>query len=242
MENSTKLYSWEELYDYTPIRQQDFYSPENSIDPKTGSKWKYLIHMIRSPDSALNKIHFEKPFEESVKNWDIFSTSLVSNEKTVTIGYFGFILDVPFQNILSTNDIDVGSQHHIGFDENGVCKGENAYKLADYINSKINKEIESPDTILERTGNMDWFVEKRYTYGTVYNEIILVGRPGTSIHRDVNIPLTDLIKVKGVYALTGHDSYAVYHNAAKKIAELNKVPVIYVKSSCKNGKGAFASI
>lgn len=206
-ENLAHLESWKTLSQY------DISSHTN---PQKGGEWMHLVHMIRDPKSELNKLHLEKPFSESIANWDVFSTSLVSNQNSSSvIGYFGFILDVPVENIISTNQMDIGLRHQHCF-----ANGE----FTSYGKGKLDKEIRTPATILKNTG-----VGGRYPH----NEIVLAARPGMYIRTQAGMPTTSSIMVKGIYALTGHSDYKPYHDMAEKIAELNKVPIIYIQSDRK---------
>ena len=47
--NIQQLHAWKELYIYRPQNQPELHQPNNDIDPSTGKKWMYLIHMFRDP-------------------------------------------------------------------------------------------------------------------------------------------------------------------------------------------------
>jgi len=247
--NIQQLHAWKELYIYRPQNQPELHQPNNDIDPSTGKKWMYLIHMFRDP-SKIRQEFFTTPFKNLLKTWDVISTSLVSNQNSrAAVGYFGFILDVPISNILSTNYKDIGFQNHVGVewvkDEQGVLKPKviKPYDLVDHINELTNRIIQSPSYILSRTDKMPAHIEdvmrlkKEFPTKTfpahflasfsTYNEIVIVGKPHVHIHPQGGIPPTGYIGVKGLYVMDNPQCQRYYH-LVQQLAMINKVPIIYV--------------
>ena len=242
--NIQQLHAWKELYIYRPQNQPELHQSNNHIDPSTGKKWMYLIHMFRDP-SKIRQEFFTTQFKNLLKTWDVISTSLVSNQNSrAAVGYFGFILDVPISNILSTNYKDIGFQNHVGVTwTNDIPHVKESYDLVDYINQLTNRIIQSPSYILSRTDKRDAHIDdvlrlqKEFPTKTfpahftgsfsTYNEIVIVGKPHVHIHPQGGIPPTGYIGVKGLYVMDNPQCHR-YYDLVKQIAMINKVPIIYV--------------
>ncbi|TXI14551.1 MAG: hypothetical protein E6Q66_05440 [Pedobacter sp.] len=248
--NVKELFAWQELYWYKPIDQPELSRSNNAVDTRLGQHWKYLVHMMRDPDK-LRPEFFSTRFEDIIQKWDVMSTSLVSNEKNSAVGYFGFILDVPPENILSTNYKDIGFYNHAGIDwvnNTPVVKDKNA--LVHHINEKTNRLIQNPAYILSRTGDFDshlndvvrlnkdfpgksfpnHFIASRSSY----NEIVIVSRPGVVIHPQplALIGATKRVYVKGIYVMNNSDYIRVRHyRLINQLAILNRVPVLYIRQN-----------
>lgn len=180
-------------------------SPSASIEfPKLTrrlAKWAnlspplMLVHSVRHNDGAL----FEQPAETALAQWDVVSTSLmdlsrigefsdrpiaawdVHTRDTGAIADINFVLEVPPQNILGTHDRDVYFPNHAGVDP-GTHAVFEPHALADAIRGGFDKNddrsvqryniIKSPNAILRTSPRHQ------------YNEILVVGRPGVSLHAD----------------------------------------------------------
>lgn len=113
----------------------------------------------------------------------------------------GLLLQVPPQNILGTHEHDVWFPNHIGSDRNSAPRGtpknrkflENGYKLADAIFSGKSK-----DGRHDVAGGYNKIVPAKDIINSkldTYNEILVVGRPGVSMH----FKPTGNIKVLGAF-------------------------------------------
>lgn len=118
----------------------------------------------------------------------------------------GFVLDVPPQNILGTHCKNVWFPNHIGADrkKNRPDFFRKGYQLADRIFSGMDKQgrhmapkgynvIKSPRKIWDNTSER-------------YNEILLVGRKGVSMH----FKPTGKIKVKEIIVAPRYHSPTRY--------------------------------
>ncbi|MBF8756175.1 hypothetical protein [Pseudomonas guariconensis] len=180
-------------------------SPRFSLDPhvdRTLYTWEdinerglYLVHAV-----SLQKYHWgdlsKMPAEEALKNWDVFSTSLIAVDKanfswhpeagqpgwaTQLATRVGLLLEVPPQNILGAFNRDVWFPTHAN---------DTRYELAQRILSGEGKrgykvkggyqKIVPPTALLSSGG--------------AYNEVLVVGRPGTCIH----FSPTGNVKVLGI--------------------------------------------
>lgn len=229
------LLAWKELNQYSPKDQTNHHELTNTFNPKRQPKWMHLVHMIRDPESPGNQKYLNTPFVHHSLSWDTFSTSLISNETSwCVIGYFGFILDVPYQNIILTSHRDFGINHYVGINQQANNKYEeivNKGKLWKEILQKRNycPKIESPSAILKNTNNMEYAMQNNNVYFAPHNEIVVARKPHLYMHQGA--PATEPIGVKGIYVLTGHPSFEKYYDMAQKVAKINGVPIIYIKSS-----------
>ncbi len=189
--NYTDLYEWRYLHNYNPKYQIEFHRPNNGVDSRNGRKWMHLVYMINKPmEPERNKL-LTSNFDNIVSNWDAISTSLISNVLLEAYGSIGYILDVPPQNIISTNSSDISFKNHIGTtSSNGNFQRKviNRFALVDYINKNIDRKIIPPRLLIEKTMS--------------FNEVIIVGKAGISIYP--NLPPTREIKAKGIYVMDGH--------------------------------------
>lgn len=247
--NVRELGSWNELQKYNPGDRRELHDPTNTIDCLNYRQhWKYLVHMIRDPDK-LNSRFLTTRFSDMIKDWDVVSTSLVSNEKSnAVVGYFGFILDVPYQNILSTNYKDIGFYNHIGAPiVNGIQVVTDKLALIKHINLKTNRLIQNPDYILSRTGDKDSHDKdvarlikrfpgkdfpRHFYMRSSYNEIIIVSKRHLRIHpqKNISIPATGPVGVKGIYVINNDEYLSNRHyDIIRQIAILNNVPILYIR-------------
>lgn len=246
--NIQELFSWQELYRYDPANQPELHRSNNTVDSSKGQEWKYLIHMMRDPDK-LRPEFFSTPFENIIEKWDVMSTSLVSNEKNSAVGYFGFILEVPPENILSTNYKDIGFENHAGVKWiKNVPEVRDKSTLVHHINKSTNRLIQNPNYILYRTGDQHshqndvtrlyrdfpgvQFPAHFIASKSSYNEIVIVTKPGVRIHPQANplIGATSQVRVKGIYVMNNPNyMQARYYRLINLLASLNRVPVLYVR-------------
>lgn len=247
--NVRELDAWNELQKYNPSDRHELHDVSNVIDCLSyGQRWKYLVHMIRDPD-RLNASFLTTRFSDMIKNWDVVSTSLVSSEKShAVVGYFGFILDVPYQNILSTNYKDIGFYNHVGVDfVNGAQVVTDRFALTHHINLKTNRLIQNPNYILSRTGDMNSHINdvlrlqkhspgkqfpSHFTVGSSYNEIVIVTKRHLRIYpqKNISIPATGPVGVKGIYVINNDEYLSNRHyDIIHQIAILNAVPILYVR-------------
>lgn len=198
-------------------------SPSASIEfPKLTrrlAKWAslspplMLVHSVRHNDGAL----FEQPAETVLAQWDVVSTSLMDLSRigefsdapiaawdmhtrdTGAIADINFVLEVPPQNILGTHDRDVYFPNHAGVDP-GTHAVTEPHALADAILGGIDKNddrsvqryniIKSPNAILRTSPRHQ------------YSEILVVGRPGVSLHADFRP--TERIRVSRLVVAARH--------------------------------------
>ncbi|BBH54637.1 hypothetical protein [Fluviispira sanaruensis] len=217
--NHSALHEWKYLQNYNPKTQIEFHRPNNGVNPRTGRKWMHLVYMINRPmEPERNKL-LTSNFENIVSKWDAISTSLISNVLLEAYGSIGYILDVPPQNIISTNEADISFKNHIGTtpsNGNFQRKVIDSFALVDYINKTQNRKIVPPKVLIEKTMS--------------FSEVIIVGKAGISIYP--NLPPTGEIKAKGIYLMDGNyvdGKKQEMYKLAKRASEVNNLPIIYVK-------------
>lgn len=217
--NHSALQDWKCLQKYDPKTQFEFHMPNNGVNPTKGKKWMHLVYMINRPmEHERNKL-LTSNFENIISKWDAISTSLISNTLLDAYGCIGYILNVPPQNIISTNYSDIGFKNHIGTEEsdgNFNRKVVDKYALVDYINKTVNRNIIPPKVLIEKTMG--------------FNEIIIVGKPGVSIYP--NFPPTGEIKAKGIYLMDGFyedGNKQRMYDLAKMASAINNLPILYIK-------------
>ncbi|MCL8308129.1 MULTISPECIES: hypothetical protein [Pseudomonas] len=168
-------------------------SPRFSLDPhidRTLRTWEdinehglYLVHAVN-----LQKYHWgdlsKMRAEDALKQWDVFSTSLIAVDKadlswhpeadkpgwgTQLATGVGLLLEVPPQNILGAFKRDVWFPTHANDTRyefaQRILSGEG--KRGYQVKGGYNKVI--PPVALLNSGD-------------TYNEVLVVGRPGTSVH------------------------------------------------------------
>lgn len=89
-----------------------------------------------------------KDFEQQIRTWDMVSTSFLSNviltRAKGVLGSVGYVLKVPPQNIISTNESDVWIENHIGRENNSPSGTiTNKHGLLDHF-------IERLDTLIRK--------------------------------------------------------------------------------------------
>ncbi len=217
--NHSALHEWKNLHNYKPETQNEYHRPNNGVNPTKGKKWMHLVYMINRPmEYERNKL-LTSNFENIISKWDVISTSLISNNLLDAYGSIGYILDVPPQNIISTNESDIGFDNHIGTSaSNGNFQRKviDSFALVDYINKNLNRKIISPKVLIEKTLS--------------FNEVIIVGKAGVSIYP--NFPPTQEIKAKGIYLMDGNyvdGNKQIMYDLAKRASAVNNIPIIYVK-------------
>lgn len=235
--NSRKIKAWDALR--KPL----------SIDTNVvEKKWMHLIHMDwrvlddREPDLLVNG--------KFPRDWKKISVSLVSNEILDWTYIYkrkpmyprggglrvGYILDVPSQNILSTNPEDVasiGSEEHMKkckIHPKGTCE------IACYIKARsrgknpfdpkaqyVLKDLLTPEELIKET-------RKRRGGEPHQNEILAIcpaGTPRKNIYEGMN-SVKD-VRIKGIYLVVDKDDPKHLQDRdlrwAKRIAEKNNLPI-----------------
>ena len=174
------------------------------IDQNKPPTWQHIVHM---DNRVLN--NEKKPLLTARKfpsDWKKISASLVTNETPdwtfcadggVRVGY---ILDVPAQNILSTNEMNIYSymsEEHIS-----RCKRKHksgGCHVLCYVeaNSKNRgKDLNAFESLLSPE---ELVKEQKIHNAKSHNELVIMG-PGTPnrvLYK--GIPRTDEVKVKGIY-------------------------------------------
>ena len=246
---------------HDPINYTQFHHHDNISDPKAGLPWKFLVTMARlylDKDGVRRNVLLEN-LEDKMVAWDIISTTLVSNiRRNSVIGEIGHILDVPPQNILSTNETDVWIKNHIGRKDHSP-KGDliNPYALADHIMERtkppkarngylyLNRGVPMPGPkriktfeYLTTPSEVEMLTSKRVKslpsfLEYQYNEVIVIGRPNINIY--LGMPLTQKIKVKGIYLVKkllpkkDQKTWQEYVDLAYEMSSVNhNVPVLFI--------------
>lgn len=248
------LQHWEATRRSSIIDQVNLKDIYNSYDPSKGTPWMCLVHMARdlSKDSVERIKVLKTNFENQIRTWDIVSTSLLSNKsferdkKNATIGVIGYVLNVPPQNILATNETDAWIENHIGREGSSPSgKISNASELAKHLQERSNvpkkgykhtsshidalnnKKVAPPRL---RTSNYLLTPAELSAKTINYNEVLVIGRPDVNIHEgmprtaEVTVAAIILIKRKIPQNFSGQ-----YVELAKAMsAANNNVPILYV--------------
>lgn len=174
-----------------------------AVEQKKLGAWQHIVHMDKRVITGEKPLITDRKFPS---DWKKISASLVTNETpdwTFSSGIFrvGYILDVPPQNILSTdsgNIFSCFSENHIS-----TCVKPHKYGchilcyLEAYARSRggfLNAfdSLLSPEELLRE--------QKRYNHRQ-HNELVIMG-PGTPdrvLYKGVK--RTAEVKVKGIYLL-----------------------------------------
>lgn len=248
------LNSWKSLKLHDPINYTQFHDFNNRVNPATGLPWKFLVNMARlylDKDGSRRSVLL-KNYEDQMSSWDVISTSLISNIRPdAVIGEIGHILDVPPQNILSTNETDVYVENHVGRDKNSpVGKVIKPYALADHIKERSNlpkyydysfygqlnqhaKRLKASEYLLTPEELEILTIKSKQSSKVPHNEIVVIGRPGVNLYS--GMPTTSKIKVKGIYLIRkfiqrkGRHVWNEYLNLAYSMSEVNNnVPIIFI--------------
>lgn len=241
------------------VNLKDIY---NSYDPSKGTPWMCLVHMARDlsvkhKDSAERIKVLKTNFENQIRTWDIVSTSLLSNKvferdkKNAIIGVIGYVLNVPPQNIVATNETDAWVENHIGREGSSPSgKISNAFELAKHIQERsnvpqkgfthtsnhinaLNKKVAAPRL---RTSNYLLTPDELSAKTINYNEVLVIGRPGVNIHGGM-LPTAE-IKVSAIFLIKKYipDHLCLeYVQLAKAMsAANNNVPIFYINNVIEN--------
>ncbi|MFN8406873.1 MAG: hypothetical protein U0X71_05265 [Sphingobacteriaceae bacterium] len=171
------------------------------IDQNKPPTWQHIVHM---DDRVLNSK--KKPLLTDGKfpsDWKKISASLVTNETpdwTFSGLRVGYILDVPAQNILSTNEKNIfsfESEEHISQCKRKHKSGKCHVLCYVEANSKNRgKDLNAFESLL----SPEELVRKQKMHNAnSHNELVIMG-PGTPnrvLYK--GIPRTDEVKVKGIY-------------------------------------------
>jgi len=254
------LQHWEAIRRNNPVDQLDLQNVNNNYDPTKGSSWMCLVHMARSlgsKDGAARINVLKKNFENQIRTWDAVSTSLISNKswehsKDIgTIGVIGYVLNVPSQNILVTNESDGWIENHIGREGNSPSgKVINSFALVDHLQERskipktgythiskhedaINKKINAPRL---KTRNFLLTPSQLQAKTAGFNEVLVIGRPGINVYE--NMPPTAEIKVSAILLVKKRipeDLCWKYIKLAKIMsAANNNVPILYINEATIN--------
>lgn len=167
-----------------------------------GQPFRFIAHSIRTDymfDLANDGGAHYRRFESSIEHWDAISCSVIDQSWRYTFGGISFILEVPKQNILLTNPLDLAFSNHIGTPNDPLYSNYSTEERSNrpFINGLLknevvnaSKEVLSPAQMLSN--------QKNFTPADTYfhNELVVVGREGVNIHS--GLPATQKIKVVGI--------------------------------------------
>jgi len=179
---------------------------KTKIDQKKPHTWQHIVHMDFRATNGGKPLLTARKFPS---NWKKISASLVTNETPDwTYGAngatgrmrVGYILDVPAQNILSTNSGNIfsrASEHHIS-----QCKRKHksgGCHVLCYVEANARnrgKDLNAFESLL----SPEELVREQKMYNAKnHNELVIMG-PGTPnrvLYKGV--PRTGEVKVKGIY-------------------------------------------
>ena len=249
------LLHWEAIQKYNRAAQRELQNINNKCDPAKGTPWVCLVHMkrsLKSKDDAAQLAASKINFENQIQTWDAISTSLVSNKIMGgpsgygTLGEIGYVLQVPPQNILSTNETDAWVENHIGREgNNSTGKVINSFALVDHIQKRSKplppgfayaskhkdaggKIVPAPQ--LKTFNSLLTPSELLAKTTSDCNEVLVIGRPGVNVYE--GMPPTAKVRVSAILLikkLIPEDNYLKFINLAKSMsAANNNVPILYI--------------
>ncbi|OKA28002.1 hypothetical protein BOH74_04125 [Pseudomonas versuta] len=167
-----------------------------------GRPFRFMVHSIRTDymfDFANSGGGHYEAFENAIANWDAISCSVIDQSWRYTFGGISFILEVPKQNVLLTNPVDLAFSNHMGTSSDPLYSNYSSAERSNrpFINGLLKNEVinrfdrvQSPAQMLSKEKNFK-AVDTYY-----HNEVVAVGRGGVNIHP--GLPATQKIKVVGV--------------------------------------------
>lgn len=205
-----------------------------------------LIHSVSSNNYSTPL--FKGSANAILSKWDVISCSLVNYANRGDANFSSdangahpihLELDVPVQNILGTHSSDVAFPNHAGRKFNSPTgKVLDSSALTRHIFKGINRfslKIDSHNGYANIINFQDFIVKCFSSRGMGHNEILLIGRPGINLYRDM--PCTRMIKVKGISYVPAHLKRCYYNaflhggrdHALKKVSEQVVVDIESIK-------------
>ena len=98
------------------------WEPSNFTDPKTFrtsrtapvGNYRFIVTCLPTDDRA--KPTLADP-QKTIAGWAAISTSVIDQSNSVIYGYYGFVLNVPPENVLVANSEDQNLLNHLGTDQ-----------------------------------------------------------------------------------------------------------------------------